>query len=86
MVEEGSQPLLTLRPRLLVSLSGSTILRCFDWNPRGFVSNPRDGTEYISRHSLRNSLVSRRSSPPFSGVSTTEIKERNCRYWNRKKN
>lgn len=53
------------------------MLRCFGGNDREFVSNPLEGTENCSTHSLRNSLLSSRSPPLFSGVSTAKgiIKE-----------
>lgn len=48
------------------------MLRCFGGNDREFVSNPLEGTENCSTHSLRNSLLSSRSPPLFSGVSTAK--------------
>ena len=45
------------------------MLKCFWTNVREFVSSPLDGTENLSRQSLRISLLSNGSAPTFSGVS-----------------
>lgn len=62
-------PLLTLRPRLLFSFKGSTMLRCFWGNERMWISSPLNGTENDSTQFLRKSLLSNKSPPSFSGVS-----------------
>jgi len=70
--KESFKPLLTLRPRLLFSFKGSTILRCFWGKGREFISGFLDGTENLSAQSLRNSSLSNNSPCPFSSGSAAQ--------------
>jgi hypothetical protein len=53
--EAGNKPLLTLRPRLLLCFSGSTIFKNLRENSLGFVSEFLGRTLKDSMHSFRNS-------------------------------
>lgn len=73
-------PLLTLRPRLLFSFSGSTMLRCFMGNALEFASYPLAGTEKVSKQLWRKSLLSNKSPPPLSGVSAARKRPKYLKF------
>lgn len=60
----------TLRPRLLLSFSGSMILRCLSGNGLDFPSSSLDETENISMQFSKNSSLNIRFVHPFSGTFT----------------